>query len=115
MPSVNYKSGAVLKAQALAAMVDAVDKGGEAFVGVAMEETPVDEGTLRASITKDATVVAGSGAQTRVHTSGEANDYAFYVHEGTRKMSANPYMERAAIRFAPAFKAFMAAAVRKAF
>lgn len=141
MPQVSYVGVGALKNMARTAMVEAVNQGGEHFIGVAMGETPVDEGTLRASITRDPTVVTGSSAKTKVHTGGEASEYAELVHGGTGPheiraapgsalnipgvgprasvqhpgTAANPYMERAAIRFGPAFKAFVAAAMSKAF
>lgn len=141
MPEVRYVGLGVLRAKLEAAMVEGVNLAGEAFVGEAMAEAPVDTGTLRASITRDPTHVTGTSASTRVHTGGESSDYAELVHSGTGPhvirakpgsalnipgvgprasvnhpgTPANPYMERALIGFTPAFVKFMQATMNKAF
>lgn len=50
-------------------------------------ETPVDTGRMRASIFSD--------IQPEIATISPYVNYAVFVHEGTRYIKANPFMERA--------------------
>lgn len=83
-------NGAAQEAALLAWRRDALENEGAALMAVAMEEAPVDTGNLR-----------------RSHKLGEPNadateieivadtDYSLYVHDGTRRQSAQPWMRRA--------------------
>lgn len=115
MPEVSYVGLGALEAKAIRALTQAVQEGAEHFVGVAMADTPVDTGTLRASITNDGAQVAGSTVTARVHTGGEANEYAFYVHEGTSRMAGRPYLEGPLLNYEPVYTALFERAVAGVF
>lgn len=53
--------------------------------------TPVDTGTLRASI-HHTVKGAGPSVTGEVSTGGESSDYAIFVEQGTSKMAARRYM-----------------------
>lgn len=81
--------------QASAAMAKAVsiglETGGRAVLADAQRRTPVDTGGLRGSETmrvegKTLTITAGAGLP---------DARALYVHEGTVRMQARPYMREA--------------------
>lgn len=137
-----YVGLAALEAKAMVALVAGVNVAAEHFVGVAQAETPVDEGTLRASITSDGARVSGRSARAKVHTGGEANEYALYVHEGTaphlivasgaRALAwpgmAHPvravhhpgtraykYLETPLLHYGPVYREFIARSARAAF
>lgn len=97
------------------ALTAAVTESAEDLVGKAQANTPVLTGTLRASIHTDGAKVSGNSVTARVETGGEANDYAFYVHEGTYKMAGRPFLTRALLDNAPFYREAMARAARDAF
>lgn len=88
----------------------------EDLVGKAQERTPVDTGTLRASIHVESVVSSGFTVRGTVATGGEANEYAVYQHEGTsRGVPATKFLEGPLIEHAPVYQAAMAAAARGQF
>lgn len=95
MPEVRYVGSAALIARATSAIVAAVTESAEDLVGEAQSRTPVDTGTLKASIHVDGVHVGTGEISARVATGGEANEYAVFVHEGTRKMAARPFLSQA--------------------
>jgi hypothetical protein len=90
MASFAYVGFGVLQAKALAAVHTAVGLSAEHLVGAAQADAPVDEGTLRASITTDGAEMSGMGATAKVYTSGESSEYAIFVHEGTGPHEIRP-------------------------
>ena len=61
---------------------------GQTIFADMQRRTPVDTGALRASesvTTTDTSITLRAG-------SGEAGAYAIYVHQGTHRMSARPFM-----------------------
>ena len=94
MPIVTYKGIAPLIAKAQAAMAEGCLQSAESFVGKAMAATPVDTGTLRASIHVDDVNMGGSSVSVRVATGGESSEYALFVHEGTgpHKIEGHPFL-----------------------
>lgn len=66
----------------------AIQEGLEAFAfeieGESKKNSPIDTGRLRASITTD---IGNLKARVSPHV-----DYAGYVHEGTKRMRARPFM-----------------------
>lgn len=113
--SITYVGLGVLTAKAAAAVREAVAESAEDLVGQAMDRTPVDTGTLRASIHVAELTANGSGASAKVATGGEANEYAVYVHEGTSRMSARPFLAQALLDNAGVYAEAMARAARGAF
>lgn len=83
MPIVTYKGIAPMLAASRAAMAVAVAQSAEALVGKAQAATPVDTGTLRASIHVADVETGATEVTAKVATGGEASDYAAFVHEGT--------------------------------
>lgn len=83
MAEFTYIGTAKLVALGHSALRAAIVESAEHLVGEAQSATPVETGTLKASI--HAGDVRGSGASVsiRVSTGGEANEYAIFVHEGT--------------------------------
>lgn len=97
------------------ALKQAVTDACEDLVRAAQEKTPVDTGTLRASIHVDSVTVQGNGVTGVVATGGEA-DYAIYVEEGTsRGMPAFKYMAGALIENAQLYRKAMERAVSDEF
>lgn len=94
MGTFRYIGTPALIARGLNALERAVTDSAEDLVAQAQAATPVDTGTLRASINTDGAQRAGNTVQAVVQTGGEANDYAIYVHEGTsRGMPSFKYIE----------------------
>lgn len=83
MGEFSFIGAAALIAKAQAAMVDAVTQSAEDLVGKAMAATPVDTGTLRASIHVENVEAGGMSVTATVATGGEASEYAIPVHEGS--------------------------------
>lgn len=115
MGSFVYVGLGVLLGKGRAAVLEAVTESCEDLTAKAMEKTPVDTGTLRASIHVESVVQSGNTVTGTVATGGEANEYAAFVEMGTSKMAAQPYMTPALIENAPAYRAAMAAAARGQF
>lgn len=94
MPIVTYKGVAPMIAAMQAAMATGVTQSAEMFVGKAMAATPVDTGTLRASIHVEDVNVGGNTVTAKVSTGGESSEYALYVHEGTgpHKIEGHPFL-----------------------
>lgn len=84
---------AALIERGMAALEQAVAESLEDLLGKVMPETPVDTGTLKASEHVDGPQRKGFVVEGRVTTGGESSDYAIYVHEGTSKMDARPFIE----------------------
>ena len=97
-----------------AAVLQAVTESCEDLVGQAQNLTPVDTGTLRASIHVESVVQSGTKVVGTVATGGEA-EYAAFVEFGTVDMGAQPYMTPALIENAPIYHEVMARAARGAF
>lgn len=139
MPEFRYVGLGVLTGKAMEALTEGVVKAAHDLEGRAKAETPVDTGTLRASIHTDGPNVGGASVTARVQTGGEASDYAVYVHEGTgpHKITAHgkalafdghfaksvnhpgtpafKYLERPLIQMAGVYAGYIAAAARRAF
>ncbi len=111
----HYVGLGILLAKGRAAVLDAVTESCEDLVGKAQERTPVDTGTLRASIHVDSIVQSGLTVTGTVATGGEADQYAVYVEAGTSKMQGFKYMEGALIENAPTYAEAMARAARGQF
>lgn len=110
----SYVGLAYLTGKAQAAVLQAVTESCEDLVGQAQNLTPVDTGTLRASIHVESVVQSGFTVTGTVATGGEA-DYAAFVEMGTVNMAAQPYMEPALLANAPLYREAMARAARGAF
>lgn len=88
MGTFRYIGTSALHAKGRAAIKAAVTEAAEDLVGKAQERTPVDTGTLKASIHVAGVSGVGSNSaratySATVSTGGEANEYAVFVHEGT--------------------------------
>lgn len=139
MPEVSYVGLGALEARAMAALAEGVGKAAHDLEGRAKGATPVDTGTLRASIHTDGPHAGGMSVTAKVQTGGEASGYAVYVHEGTgphkitahggglafngivRKSVNHPgtpafkYLESPLIQMTPVYLAYLQAAVARAF
>ena len=78
MGEFSFIGEAALIGRAKAAITEAIHQSAEDFVGKAQAATPVDTGTLRASIH----IESESATEATVATGGEASEYAIPVHEG---------------------------------
>jgi HK97 gp10 family phage protein len=105
--------GALL-ARGHAGLTDGVQQAAEDFVGKAQAATPVDTGTLKGSIHVESVTGGASEVTATVATGGEA-DYAIYVHAGTYKMAARPFMSAPLIENREVYQEVMARAMRGAF
>lgn len=83
----------VLTAKAQAAVRLAVAESAEDLVGQAQAITPVGPtGHLKAGIHVKS-IGGGAGSVTAtVATGGESSEYAFFVHDGTTRMAARPFL-----------------------
>lgn len=139
MPIVEYVGLPVLEARAIAALTEGVGKAAHDLEGRAKGATPVDTGTLRASIHTDGPHAGGMSVTARVQTGGEASSYAILVHEGTgpHKITAHgkalafdghfaksvnhpgtpafKYLEKPLIEMTPAYLAYLQRAAAAAF
>jgi len=106
---------AVLVAKAQGALLAAVTESAEDLVGKAQDRTPVDTGTLKASIHVAGIQGGGSSVTATVSTGGESSEYALYVHEGTYKMAGRPFLLNALLEEAPVYKEAMRRAVAGVF
>lgn len=94
MGTFRYIGTPALIARGVNALTQAVNDSAEDLVAQAQAATPVDTGTLKASLHTDGAQVAGNSVTATVQTGGEANEYAIYVHEGTsRGVPAFKYLE----------------------
>ena len=83
MPEVSYIGLPALIGRAMGAVEAAVGQAAEDLQGRAQGATPVDTGTLRASIHVEGPKVGGTEVTAMVKTGGESSEYAIFVHEGT--------------------------------
>lgn len=83
MAEFTYIGTGKLIALGQSALRAALVESAEHLVGAAQAASPVETGTLRASIHAGDVVGGGASVSIRVSTGGEANDYAIFVHEGT--------------------------------
>lgn len=96
-------------------VAQAVGEAAEDLQGRAQDVTPVDTGTLKASIHVEGPEVRGNEATAKVSTGGEASEYAIYVHEGTGRMEASKFIERPLLSMIPVYQRYIEEAGRKAF
>ena len=122
MPEFSYVGLGVLQAKAMSAVAEAVTQAAHDLEGRAKAATPVDTGTLRASIHTDGPNVGGMSVTAKVQTGGEASDYAIFTHEGTGPHKINhpgtpafKYLERPLIEMTPVYLAYMQRAAAAAF
>ncbi len=122
MPQVSYVGLAALQARAIEALTSGVTKAAHDLEGRAKGATPVDTGTLRASIHVEGPQVGGMSVEAKVQTGGESSGYAVYVHEGTGPHKINhpgtpafKYLERPLIEMTPVYLAYMQRAAAAAF
>jgi HK97 gp10 family phage protein len=92
--SMRYVGLQFLEEKARQAMAEAVTESAEHLVGEAQAASPVDTGTLRASIHVGDVSSGAASVTARVQTGGEADEYAVYQHEGTsRGVPATKFLE----------------------
>lgn len=115
MPQVRYVGSAALIAKAADPLVAAVTESAEDLVSEAQSRTPVRTGTLKASIHVNGVKVGSTEISARVATGGEANEYAVFVHEGTRKMTARPFLSQALLDNADVYREAIRRAAAGAF
>lgn len=115
MPSVTYIGLPVMIAKGQHAIMEAVGKAAEDLQGRSQAVTPVDTGTLKASIHVEGPMPSGNTVEARVATGGESSEYAIYVHEGTSRMGAYKYIERPLLSMIPVYEKFISDAARDAF
>ncbi|HET6502106.1 MAG TPA: HK97-gp10 family putative phage morphogenesis protein [Amycolatopsis sp.] len=110
----SYVGLGVLLGKGMSAVEQAVTESCEDLVGRAQDLTPVDTGTLRASIHVESVERSGFTVTGTVATGGEA-DYAAYVEFGTVNMGAQPYMTPALLENQAVYREAMARAAQGAF
>lgn len=115
MPQISYVGSAALIARGMHALVPAVTESAEDLVSQAQSDTPVDTGTLKAGEHVAEVKVSGTEVTAKVATGGESNEYAGYVHEGTYKMDARPFLADALLANAEVYKTAIEAAARGAY
>lgn len=115
MATFRYVGTATMLAKAQAALTRAVTLAAEDLVAQAQSQTPVDTGTLKASEHVQRVSVSGTSVEAVVATGGEANEYAFFVHEGTTRMVARPFLADALMQNRGRYLAFIRAEVEKEF
>lgn len=115
MGTFTYVGLATLTAKAMSAVEQAVTEAAEDLVDQAQTITPVDTGTLKASLHVVGVERGGTTVTAKVATGGEANEYALFVHEGTTRMSARPFLATALMENAPVYVAAMQRAAAGAF
>lgn len=115
MPQVSYVGSAALIARGVSALVPAVTDSAEDLVSKSQDNTPVDTGNLKAGQHVAEVKVSSTEVSAKVATGGESNEYAGYVHEGTSKMAARPFMAQALLDNAEVYKAAIAAAAAGAY
>lgn len=115
MPEVRYVGLPFLHQRGIEAVTKAVGEAAADLQGRAEEVTPVDTGTLKASIHVEGPDVRGFTATAKVATGGEASGYAIYVHEGTSRMAARKYIERPLLSMIPVYQRWVQDAGKQAF
>lgn len=124
MAVFRYIGLAALIERGRGALTEGINHSAEDLVKAAMAETPVETGTLRASIHTDGAKAEGNTVRATVQTGGEASAYAVYVHEGHRKdgshvIKAYPggakYIERPLIARAPVYLEYIKRMCKAAF
>lgn len=114
--SFSYVGLGVLLAKGREAVLQATTEACEDLVNQAQAATPVDTGTLRASIHVESVVASGFTVTGTVATGGEADEYAIYQHEGTsRGVPATKFLEGPLIANAPLYREAMARAAQGQF
>lgn len=116
MSSFHYVGLGVLLAKGRKAILEATEECAEDLVGKVQNATPVDTGTLQASVHVESVVQSGFHVTATISTGGEADEYAIPVHEGTsRGMPAFKYMEGPLLANASLYEEAMARASRGQF
>lgn len=116
MPIFTFIGVPALIAKGLDAAEKGVQQAAEHLVGASQAAAPVDTGTLRASIHVSGIDKSAGAITARIETSGEANEYAVYQHDGTsRGVPATKFLEGPLISNAGLYKAFIEAAYRSGF
>ena len=115
MPSVKYVGLAFLTTRGIAAVSKAVGEAAEDLQGRSQAITPVDTGTLKASIHVEGPDIRGNEATAKVATGGEASEYAIYVHEGTSRIAASKFIERPLLSMIPVYQRYIEDAGKQAF
>jgi HK97 gp10 family phage protein len=115
MAEISYVGSAALIARLMDQVVPAVRESLEDLVAESQSRTPVDTGTLRAGQTVVDFRVTVTEVSGRVATGGESNEYALYVHQGTYKMAARPFMAQALLANADVYRQAIQAAAAGAF
>lgn len=115
MPEVRYVGLSFLHSRGVEAVAQAVGKAALDLEGRAQSVTPVDTGTLKASIHVEGPEVRGNEATAKVATGGEASDYAIFVHEGTGRMAASKFIERPLLSMLPVYQRYIEDAGKEAF
>ncbi len=115
MPNVVYIGLPAMISKGQQAVMDAVGKAAFDLQGKAQEKTPVDTGTLKASIHVEGPFMSGNTAEAHVATGGESSEYAIYVHEGTSRIKAFKFIELPLLEEAPVYQEYISRAARDAF
>lgn len=115
MGTFTYVGLGVLTQKAINAVEQAVTESAEDLVNQAQTITPVDTGTLKGSLHVVGVETGGTSVTATIATGGEANEYALYVHEGTTRMSARPFLATALMENAPVYLEAMRRAAAGAF
>lgn len=95
MPEVAYIGQAAIQARAIAALTGAVTKAAYALQGDCQAQTPVETGTLKASIHVEGPDVGAMSVEAKVATGGESSTYAIAVHEGIAPRTITPTNKQA--------------------
>lgn len=95
MPEVAYIGLPAMQARAMTALTGAVTKAAYALQGDCQAQTPVDTGTLKASIHVEGPDVSATSVEAKVATGGESSDYAIAVHEGMAPRTITPVNKQA--------------------
>jgi HK97 gp10 family phage protein len=115
MPEVRYVGLSFLHSRGIEAVAQAVGKAALDLEGRAQAVTPVDTGTLKASIHVEGPEVRGNEATAKVSTGGEASDYAIFVHEGTGSTTPSKFIERPLLSMIPVYQRYIEDAGKQAF
>lgn len=116
MARMTFIGVAAINARMHTAAQAALHEAAEDLVGKAQDVTPVDTGTLRASIHVESVQASATKGEATVATGGESSEYAVFVHEGTsRGVPAFKYIERPLIENAGVYRETMKRAVDGAF
>jgi hypothetical protein len=105
----------VLQSMAMGALAKGVTEAAHHLEGAAKAQTRVDTGAERAGIHVEGPMVGGSEATARVATGGASTEYDIYQHEGTYKMSANPFLSGPLIANSGVYGQYIASAAAGVF